>query len=385
MLAYVDTMIGFACVMLLLSMLITIVVQWLSAVLNLRGRALLWGVTRVIEHALPGLKANAEGIAEKVLKHRAVSHDGRMATAIRSDELVRILDALAKDGDQSLDAAIKDAAAGWEKVYAEMPLKEIEAFFPEDTKKAKALVDHLKAKARKDMGDLKAWFDTTMDRTSERFVMWTRWATIIAAFILSFAMRVDTIDLIQKISTTPELRARLVQSADATIKLADEYALKDANSGPMASRAIEAALKEKGEIKPDAPVPGDLVLRDRGTQWIAAHVTKPEDQAAIQALYEKKYDEGAKERTKDLAARAWQVKGQLVDTELVLMPEGSALSFLDWLKQGHHFVGVLMTTLLLSLGAPFWFNLLRQLGNLRPILAGKVDESEGKKGAGSKS
>jgi hypothetical protein len=34
---------------------------------------------------------------------------------------------------------------------------------------------------------------------------------------------------------------------------------------------------------------------------------------------------------------------------------------------------VLATAILLSLGAPFWFNMLKQLTNLRPILANKQD------------
>jgi hypothetical protein len=34
-----------------------------------------------------------------------------------------------------------------------------------------------------------------------------------------------------------------------------------------------------------------------------------------------------------------------------------------------HFFGVLFSAMLLSLGAPFWFNVLRQAASLRPIVA----------------
>jgi hypothetical protein len=34
-----------------------------------------------------------------------------------------------------------------------------------------------------------------------------------------------------------------------------------------------------------------------------------------------------------------------------------------------HLVGVMISSLLLSLGAPFWFNILKTLTNLRPGLA----------------
>jgi hypothetical protein len=35
---------------------------------------------------------------------------------------------------------------------------------------------------------------------------------------------------------------------------------------------------------------------------------------------------------------------------------------------------MLITALSLSVGAPFWFNMLRELANLRPLLAGKVEQ-----------
>jgi hypothetical protein len=39
-----------------------------------------------------------------------------------------------------------------------------------------------------------------------------------------------------------------------------------------------------------------------------------------------------------------------------------------------HLVGILMSIALLSLGGPFWFNLLKQLSDLRPALADEVDK-----------
>ena len=35
-----------------------------------------------------------------------------------------------------------------------------------------------------------------------------------------------------------------------------------------------------------------------------------------------------------------------------------------------------VTALFLSLGAPFWFNALRNMSNLRPIIAGKVEKDK---------
>ena len=41
-----------------------------------------------------------------------------------------------------------------------------------------------------------------------------------------------------------------------------------------------------------------------------------------------------------------------------------------------YIAGIIMSALLLSLGAPFWFNALRTLSSLRPILAGTADPSK---------
>ena len=39
-----------------------------------------------------------------------------------------------------------------------------------------------------------------------------------------------------------------------------------------------------------------------------------------------------------------------------------------------HLRGLILTVLLLSLGAPFWFDALKHLVSLRPTIAGKVDQ-----------
>ena len=91
-LAYFDTALGFAAVMLMLSMLITILVQMVGTGLNLRGNNLRWGVQRLIEKVIPDYRKDAKTLADKVLTHDALSHTlGRYAVAIRPDELMLVL------------------------------------------------------------------------------------------------------------------------------------------------------------------------------------------------------------------------------------------------------------------------------------------------------
>src|SRR5690348_9076835 len=124
MLEKLDTLIAFAVVMLGLSMIITILTQMASAFLSLRGSNLLWGVETLFKQLAPNLVTHGilpRDLAQEFLTHELVSdssfsrmekmwvigplmswvsklplagwivHRWRYATAIRPDELVRMV------------------------------------------------------------------------------------------------------------------------------------------------------------------------------------------------------------------------------------------------------------------------------------------------------
>ena len=122
MLGYLDTLIGFAVVMLLISLLITILTQIVSALVNHRGSNLKWGLKTLFANIdakrLPNLTANADKVAEAVLTHCLISDSWfsgnkvaqklaaippldklfrrfRLATAVRPGKLTAILQHLA--------------------------------------------------------------------------------------------------------------------------------------------------------------------------------------------------------------------------------------------------------------------------------------------------
>src|ERR1035441_212768 len=108
MLAYLDTLIGFAVVMLGASLLITILTQMASALFSHRGANLRWGLETMFQNMpnCPLLKANARQVAEDVLTHHLISDSifsgakwltnrMKLATAVSPDELAAILQDLA--------------------------------------------------------------------------------------------------------------------------------------------------------------------------------------------------------------------------------------------------------------------------------------------------
>jgi hypothetical protein len=381
MLQHVDTMIGFCTVMLLLSLLITVLVQAVVAALNLRGANLFWGVTRILQQVGRFEKeGTAKALAAQVLKHPSLSSDPMFLAgwdrfhytdAIRVDELERVLRDLAKEAadkkaaadqkaadkkaaadekpsdkeaaadkkaaaDQkavadenavAFEAVIKGIEAGRATAWKDPSLDELKELFPEQAPRANIFLTALKKQLVTSKDGLKDWYDTVMDRTSERFVRHTRVATVVFAVLVGFGLQVDALDVFHRISADPELRARLVQSADATLKLADDY-------------------RAKSEPKP-------------------ADTAAPSTAAA--------------EKLTELSETAKAIKQQLEKDDVSLTPKPSSSAATDYwsvYRSGRRLAGMFITVLLLSLGAPFWYNLLRQLANLRPLLAGKVDKTE---------
>jgi hypothetical protein len=63
------------------------------------------------------------------------------------------------------------------------------------------------------VGHINGWFDQTMDRTSQRYGMQARLVTILGALIVSFAIQVDSLDLLRRLSVDDKLRKSLLDEA----------------------------------------------------------------------------------------------------------------------------------------------------------------------------
>ena len=70
-----------------------------------------------------------------------------------------------------------------------------------------------------------------------------------------------------------------------------------------------------------------------------------------------------------LADKATAIRQQIESSGLELIPRPFHFLRFDGRRD---FPGTLVSAVLLSLGAPFWFNALKTLGNLRPGLAQKT-------------
>jgi hypothetical protein len=307
MLKTLDVAIGFAFVMLVASTAVTVLTQTVVNALQLRGWTLRDGLARLLRQADGALpEAGARDLAEAVLRHPLLSGvNGRRAAVVGREELVPVLLHLARPiGAGEADSAGRQAARA---LVARTPLHDpgdalrdirhlelrIEAADPGMARHVRTAQAVITATASDLTAVLFSWFDQTMDRVRDRFVSHTRWITVGGALVVTLALPLDSIGLVDRLSADAELRRALVTQATQKAGAAEPPVVTDEERG-----ALFASLG----AAPFSP------------EWYAS----------------------------------WRAA------------RGS---------------GLLLSWVFLSLGAPFWFEMLKNLTRLRPLLA-KRDEEE---------
>jgi hypothetical protein len=171
---------------------------------------------------------------------------------------------------------------------------------------------HLKDELAEVESHINIWFDKTMDRVSQGYMNNTRIFTVVFSLIIAFSFHLNFFHAFKQISQNAELRGSLVVHSNSLLKMDEEARL--------------AKISGKDEV----------------------------------------------EKLKQLLAQATTLKTELDNTGFSLIPDD--YKNLNYSPLSQDFWGMLMMAALMSLGAPFWFNALKTMSSLRPVLANKEAE-----------
>jgi hypothetical protein len=242
MLVYLDVLVGLAVIMLGLSLVVTVANQVISSLLGVRGRNLKWGLSVLIQElhsdhfdrpvsVIPvfGADLNKEvaGMVDKLLSHPLVSESKvpvgpwKLASAIRFDELLKIVDLLGASGSQGLD---------W---------------------------------LRKNNRITEPWFESIMDRVSQRFTMHMRIYSVVFALIIVLWTGMDTLHILTVLRNDATLRSGFVSTADAISKgdgidINDQAKLRDITKSVISQLPKDQSLRSL--LHPDSPGVAGIVL-----------------------------------------------------------------------------------------------------------------------------
>jgi hypothetical protein len=293
MLVYVDVLIGVTVIMLGFSLVITVLNQAAANLFALRGRNLKWGLSVLIQElhnekfpvptqSLPfGLELNSsvKQMVDKVLAYRLISDSKlplgpwKLAKAIRFDEFLKVVDLLGAPKTAGADKAAGKNPNASSKTEDHVAIDGLQWL-------------------RQNNRITETWFNSVMDRVSQRFTMHIRVYTILLAIAIVALTGMDTIHIISVLRNDAAIRSGLVTAAES-IRNSD---------------AVDKDAKDK--LKTVAQSVANELPADQ-TLWSLIHADRP------------------------------------------------------------NLAGLLVSVLLLSLGAPFWFNALKNLVDLRSVIAKK--------------
>jgi hypothetical protein len=206
----------------------------------------------------------------------------------------------------------------------------------EPTKKALlTIVDAAGNDVAKARENIENWFNSSMDRVSGWFKRRSQLVLLLLGFVIAISLNVDSVILVKRLSTDRALRESLVAAADA-------YAKASASPTPA-----------QGTAEPStSPSPLPECVKDVNSPQCKLATTQKElEKLSLPIGWAKPTDDSQK-KADDSQKKA--------DDPQKDQPKWPG-SLSDWGKQFHdHLLGWLLTALAISLGAPFWFDLLNK-------------------------
>lgn len=325
MLKSIDILLGLTVVMLVVSMAVTVLTQFVIGVLNTRGRHLARGLADLLQQIDPQLeRAIADQIATAVLKHPMINHLSKLpflgvtlGDTIHREELTRLLMDLATGQGFGLDKkafpdATRDKLKGLLKNNGiEDPTQtlenvrayalQLELASPELASNVRHGIALMQEANSRLLAKINSWFDQTIDRVSARFTASTRVVTLICSMVVVGALQLDTLDILNRLSVDDQLRQALVVKA----------------------MELDVAA--------------------------TSHEQRPADPKVVQ--------------------------NELQTLNRFGLIDSVGFGGRDWWGQWQNVnpMGIFLSVVLVSLGAPFWYGALQKILKFRSVLAGKDD------------
>ena len=436
MLDSLDTLIAFVLIMLVVSLLITIAVQAAAAVLNLHGLNLAAGLKRTFAIIVPETadaksETSAEELATFILKGQSLSDSflpnwkifrgWRHAAAIRPSEVFDAVQriAIGKEpvGDQphlkeiarnvlvglGLDGSVIDSAAQEISVVKEATTQldeetlkllpdpqraKVQAAWDTLTHRLNAASQAIGARTVEGMQMLDAardkfttWSCSCQERAQQWFTMHTRILTIIFAFFAAFGLQLDTVEIFKLVSTNRIVREKLVAETSAVTAQAEKIV---GNSQSVLQQALDDWRKDLKDDNVRQATASIEVTPNLSRGQLRESVEKTLINSQIQnvpgllADLDKAIDTAALHNL-EVNARAYnEVKPDLDQTGFNIFANEPGWRWRGgWLHDlWPHFLGMLFSAALLSLGAPFWYNSLKNLASLRSAVAQSITEEK---------
>jgi hypothetical protein len=207
---------------------------------------------------------------------------------------------------------------------------------------------------------------------TEQFTGWMRWTTFAASLLVAFVFQMSATALIKDLSTDKELRAKLEEAGDRLAQKEAAIRTATASFPELSEKAIEKLAKEKPDIA------------GRLEEFSGRAVDEADATAELGLILEghaerdpavKRFSEIITESLGD-SSKAATALSNFAKSELALIDITFWRGGWSFYGDFANLFGVLLTGILLSFGAPFWYERLRDLQVLRDALYSRPDRKK---------
>jgi len=356
MLSSLDTLIAFTVIITIASVLVTLLVQVASFVLSLRGKNLANALALAFDKLAPNLDGQAHALANRILSGQLLSDStvtekkagvathvtqsepwhwragwrqaAKLANAIRPDEVWEALKRISQEGDQALAGTarkvLEGAATNSPAVKLTEEAMQLAGQMGDAALRDKfhPLLEELSANLGGALHSAKTKFEqlfaSAQDRASQWFQTHTRMIAIVASILVAAGLQLDSFEIFSHCGTDDSAKAALVKASEEVLKQTGDALSGNEKAGDQKAtegdpeKFLHKKEKQLADLQQASGAAFDLFPQN-GWRW-----------------------------------------GQQQPTVPIIVG---------------HALGVLLTIGLLTLGAPFWYNLLKNLTGLRPALA----------------
>ncbi len=329
-----QVVIGLIFIYLLYSLLATVLSELIASLLGLRARNLKAAIQRMLndEEVVNGFYNNPEikflggtGLYGKPSTIQAAGFSKALVSELSGngqvtpEKISAVLKVSAQtegcNGSSVLPGAIETETAGYLLGLWEQAEGDVAAF--------RKLVEE--------------WFNRTMQQATEWYKRKIQIVILVLGFCIAWLFCADTFTIVKKLSVDQHAREQMVVLADAYVK-----------ANPVAGDSLMTEAKKKLS----ADLAGAHSVLGLGS-WLPDRVSVVMDPRTREKVYTPEIDPNCLSTT-DLKISNGKIAFTFWDKLAYLFK-------LPW----YHFFGFLITAIAISLGAPFWFDLLNKFMKLR--------------------
>lgn len=353
---YLDVAIGLIFIYLLYSLLVTAIQEVISSFLNFRGETLYKAVRQML------LNNGSDILAKQFYSHPLIKkltfEKGlkKYPSYLNGETFARVL----KD-------ILPDLHLGKGK---ELELKDRLALLPDgDLKKTlqtymqvKPDFSNIMEKAADADAALGKWFDETMDRLTGFYKRKIQWIVFTIGFVLAAAFNVNTFSIFKKLSTDEKAREKIVNQAVIFMEQNKDF--------------DSILIKKRAKILSDSLSTEKDTLRKKS---IIDTILKKENEELYKEFTEKR--NAVNNLINEDIAEANNTLGIGWKNADIHLRDSNKINLLKLFKM---LFGWIITGLAITLGAPFWFDLLKKLiqirgAGVRPATLSEKQAAEKKK------